>query len=315
MFEILNTTSTLFVTIFLGGICGLIGLFKPGQDRILINYVFYVALPLNLFLSCYKHANLEIFQLPYLASYFISTVFIITITYILSIKNRLSSASGIVNTLSTTQIDGAYFTIPLFEVVFHSPSSALPLMFIQNVVFFTLTLIWLQLSIENKSEDHSYLKFFMSRAFHVFSKNPIILSSVLGLACGFLQLPITKTLEYNVKFIGSTSSAVALFSLGLTCAFHLKSLSDKRQIIQLTVLSLLKLLIFPAFAFAIGIFCFHLPHNLLLALVLLTASPAATHNYIIANKYNCDTETATFNVVITTILSFFTINLWLYLIQ
>ena len=313
MLAVLNTTSTLFFTIFLGLLCGVFGLFKRGNDRILINYVFYIALPLNLFLSCY-HATWQIFNLPYLLSYCLSMIIIIGITYLLSSKLIMTTpAASVINTLSTSQVDGAYFTVPLFVIIFHSASLAVPLMLLQNVVFFTLGLIWLQLSIEERTKEHSYFKFIVTRVYHVLSRNPIILASLLGLIAAHFKIPLPQVLLHSAKFIGETSSAVALFSLGLTCAFYLRSLANRQQFIQLLILSLLKLLIFPAIAMTIGLLL-KLPHDLLMALVLLTASPAATHTYIIANKYNCDAEVATFNVVITTILSFLTINLWLYFV-
>ena len=314
MLEVLNTTSTLFVTIFLGLICGVIGLFKRGEDHVLINYVFYIALPLSLFLHC-AHTTWDIFNVPYISSYCLSMLITIILTYLISKKLKSTAPGRIIDTLSTSQIDGAYFTVPLFVVIFHSASLAVPLMLIQNVIFFTLSLIWLQLSIEAKSDGHSYIRFIFVRIYHVFSRNPIIMASVAGLVCAHFKLELPKTLESNIKFIGNTSSAVALFSLGLTCSFYMKSLQNRHQLIHICILSVLKLLIFPAIAALIGTFCFSLSHNLLLALVLLVASPAATHTYIIANKYNCDTDIATFNVVMTTILSFFTINLWLFFLR
>ena len=59
---------------------------------------------------------------------------------------------------------------------------------------------------------------------------------------------------------------------------------------------------------------FGLQGNLLLALVLLCATPTATHNYIIANQYDLSEQvnTQTFAVVLTTMLSFLTINIWIY---
>lgn len=313
MLAILNTTSTLFITILLGIIVGNLGLFKRGDDQLLINYVFYIALPLNLFLSCY-HAKLEIFNGAYLASYSLAMIVILSITWLISrYIFKFQPIERHVTGLSTTQVDGAYFTIPLFNLLFKSSALAIPLMMIQNIVFFTLGLILIQINAEQKQAEQKYFMFALSRISKVFLHNPIISFSLLGIALNLLNIGLYTPITHTMKFIGDTSSAVALFSLGLTCSFHLKDIKKASNLIKLSILTIIKLLLFPAVAWLIGYWC-GLNHQLLLALVLLAASPAATHTYIIANKYQVDTSISTFNVVITTILSFITINLWIYLL-
>jgi predicted permease len=311
MLAIFNTTSILFITILLGFVAGISGLFKRGDDQVLINYVFYIALPLNLFLACY-HTKWQIFDPSYLSSYSLAMLVTIAGTYFISRKFLHDNVNtSQINTLATSQVDGAYFTMPLFLLIFKSTALAVPLMLIQNLVFFTASLLLLQLCSEQSKPAGNYLSFISQRSWQVLIHNPIISLSLLGLAFNFIQLPLPNMLTNNVKFIGSTASAVALFSLGMTCAFYLSGLKQLKQIIPLASLSLIKLLLFPLCAWLIGR-SFNLSHELMLALVLLCASPAATHTYIIANKYESDAQVATFNVVITTLLSFVTINLWLY---
>lgn len=316
MFEIINTTALLFITILLGFACGKMGLFKNGQDRTLIDYVFYIALPLNLFLSCY-HSSWRIFNLPYLLSYSIAMILMITLSYILSQKLlKPGKSASIVNSLSASQVDGAYFTIPLFLLVFKSDSLAIPLMLIQNTIFLTISLLVLQMSCKNKSspQEKNNFYFIFRQIIHVIIHNPIISLSLLGLIASMLPIIIPTTILHTAEFIGDSASSVALFSLGLTCSFYLKGFRQKAQIYPLFCLSFLKLLLLPFISLIIGK-ALHLDHDLLLALVLLTASPAATHTYIISKKYDIDVDIATFNVVLTTMLSFLSINLWLYWIS
>lgn len=311
MLAILNTTSILFVAILLGFLAGISGLFKRGNDQVLINYVFYIALPLNLFLACY-HTKWQIFDPSYLLSYTLAMLVTIAGTYFISRKFlRVPVNASQINTLATSQVDGAYFTMPLFMLIFKSTALAVPLMLIQNILFFTGSLLLLQLCNEQNQRTENYLSFIFKRIWHVLLHNPLISLSLLGLILNFIHFPVPKLVISNAQFLASTASAVALFSLGMTCAFHINGLKQLKQIIPLTILSFIKLLVFPFCAWLIAL-SFHLPHELILALVLLCASPAATHTYIIANKYESDAQVATFNVVITTLLSFVTINLWLY---
>lgn len=313
MLAILNTTATLFIAIFIGMIVGKLGLFKKGDDQKLINYVFYIALPLNLFLAC-LHAKLAIFNPAYLSSYSLSMIVILVITWLIGkYLFKFTPIERQVSALSTTQVDGAYFTMPLFNLLFKSTALAVPLMFIQNVVFFTLGLILIQFHFEKNKPKQNHLIFALKRTGKVFIHNPVISFAVLGLVFNLLHLKPYTPISNTMKFIGDTSSAVALFSLGLTCSFYLAELKNIANLIKLTTIAVIKLLIFPLIAWLIGRACGLTP-ELLLALVLLSASPAATHTYIIANKYQVDTSLSTFNVVITTILSFITINVWIYLL-
>lgn len=311
MISILNTTSTLFITILLGILCGKFKIFKPGHDRILINYVFYIALPLNLFLACY-HATSHVFNDLYLLTYVTSMLLSITISYFISqLVFKQNNAESILTTLAATQVDGAYFTIPLFLVIFNSDSLAVSLILIQNTAFFTLSLILLQINHEKRQSTNHFLIFAIKRLLHVLFYNPIITLSLLGFAIGFLHIGIPIDIFHAIKFIGSSAPAVALFSLGLTCAFCMKNLTHKDKIYPLAMLGFIKLLFAPLISLIIGKLL-HLEHDLLLAVILLTASPAATHTYIVARKYDTDIEIATFNVALTTVLSFFSVNLWLY---
>lgn len=313
MLAVLNTTSTLFITILLGLLVGRTGIFKRGDDLLLINYVFYISLPLNLFLSC-MNAKLSIFNLNYLSSYCIATTLVLCFTwYISKLLFKLKPIECHVTGLSATQVDGAYFTMPLFNLLFKSTALAVPLILIQNVLFFTLGLILIQINSEKNTSTSNYLLFAISRIGKVLLHNPVISMSMLGIIFNVLHIKPYAPIIHSMKFIGDTSSAVALFSLGLTCSFYLKEIRQASNLIKLATMCFIKLMIYPAIALLIGYY-YGLSHELLIALVLLIGSPAATHTYIIANKYQVDTSISTFNVVITTILSFITINLWIYLL-
>ena len=316
MLEVMISTSVLFASILLGFLCGKFKLFTIGADTILIKFVFYISLPLSLFISCYK-TPLVILDYQYIIAYIISMLLIITITYLYSRKYfKLDKMSSVINTLATSQVDGAYFTIPLFMFVFSSAALAIPLQLVMNLVFFTISLLVIDLLlVKDKSKNFlSHLYFIAKRIIVVIFTNPLIFFSMLGLALGLSNVVIPHKIQDFAGFMGRASSPVALFSLGLTCAFHLEIKSILKEINGLVIVNILKLIIFPIIALSVGIIL-HLSQTTLLALVLLCASPTATHTYIIANKYKMKSMMATFSVVTTTILSVITINIWLYLLH
>ena len=311
MLATLSITSSIFITILLGMLCGWSKLFHRGHDQILIKYVFYIALPANLFLSCYK-AKWHIFNFAYLTSYILAALLIGLLSYFLSRRKfNSSSTASLINSLLSTQVGVGLFTMPLFMQVFKSTHLAMPLMLWQSVVFMTLGIFALQLNDTTTPRQRNFVSFIPVRIIKVIFTSPVIVLSLLGLTLGSLQIPLPQFASTSAKFVGDTLSAVALFSLGLSVAFNFKALRNLRQIALISCLSIIKLLLFPLIALAVG-YLFKLSTEYLLALVLFCASPTAAHTYIIAKRYNAESELATFSVVFTTILSFISINLWLY---
>ena len=242
---------------------------------------------------------------------------IIGITYYIGRKYlKLDKLSSLVNTIASSQVDGAYFAIPLFLFVFSSASFVVPLQLVMNLVFFTVSLLVIDLVLL-KDKSHSFMEhitFVVKRIVNVIFTNPLIFFSMLGLVLGLIHVPLPHKVEEFAGFIGRAASPVALFSLGLTCAFHLQIVNILKELRGLVVVNMLKLLLFPLIALGIGA-VFKLPHTTLLALVLFCGSPSATHTYIIATKYKMKSMIATFSVVTTTMLSIISINLWLYLLN
>ncbi|MCF6776984.1 AEC family transporter [Thiotrichales bacterium 19X7-9] len=317
MLSVFSTTFVLFFTIFLGMILGKTRIFNQGADQVLIRFVFYIALPMHLFLNCYQKSSLDSFDFDYTLSYVVSMILLIGLTFILSKKIiKTSTPASVLNTMAVTQIDGAYFVIPLFMLIFSSDVMVIPLMAVQNIIFFTFTILMIELTKSNNQQENSSLnnaKFVLKRIIKVITTNPIIVSSLLGFILGATKVPLEYHIVKAFEFVGNTSPAVALFSLGLSCAYGLsnvKVFKDKLPVVLF--LSTLKLILFPLIALIVGML-FGLNHQFLFALVLFTASPTATHNYIVANQYALEPEAQTFVVILTTILSFISINIWLFL--
>lgn len=320
MIKVLDATSILFLSILSGFLFGWFKIFKEGASSLLIRYVFFMALPAGLFLACYK-AKFALFNLAYLSSYISSTVAVIIIFFILSkvvLKQKLNIS--FMNTMPVSQVDGAYFTLPLITLLFGSAASIIPLMAIQNIIFFTFIIFLIELSTNNSNESVikgknkklKYIKFIGSKMLGVLFKNPIILASIAGFAFAGFAVPLDDRITKFLHYFGESSSPVALFSLGLSFSISIKHIwKMKKAQFEVGLLTFGKLIVYPLLAWLASTL-FEVPHELKIPLILMCASPAATHNFIIANQYKLNDETQTNVIVISTILSFATINLLIY---
>lgn len=313
MLEIIAATSVSFLAILLGFAFGKSTLFPANASTTLISYVFYLALPASLFLNCYL-APFSLFNWHYLSAYGTCTVLICLITFLWSfhlLKTNLATA--LINMMAVSQVDGAYFAIPVFLLIFGSSATAIPLIAIQNILFFTLIILLIELFARPFNAPFKQIVF--SRIKKTFLTNPIILSSLLGFFLNFLQIPLPNKLHEYLNFFGTSASPVALFALGLSLPASLSALIRSHDnMMEMILLSMSKLLFYPMLAWMMGLL-FRVPHTLLSPLVLLCAAPAATHNFIIATKYELNSQMQTNVIVISTLLGFFTINLFLYLLS
>ena len=320
MIKVLDATSILFLSILSGFLFGWFKVFKEGTSSVLIRYVFFMALPAGLFLACYK-AKFSLFNLPYLFSYIGATITVIIVFFLISkfiLKQKLNIA--FMNTMPVSQVDGAYFTIPLITILFGSAASIIPLMAIQNIIFFTFIIFLIELSANNNNESKSksknkksnYIKFIFMKMIGVLFKNPIILASIAGFGFAGFEIPLNDNITHFLHYFGESSSPVALFSLGLSFSVSIKHvLKMKKAQFEVGILTFGKLIVYPLLAWFMSSLL-SVPHELRVPLILMCASPAATHNFIIANQYKLNDEIQTNVIVISTILSFATINLLIY---
>ena len=178
-----------------------------------------MALPAGLFLACYR-AKFSLFNLPYLSSYIAATIAVILIFFIISkyiLKQKLNIS--FMNAMPVSQVDGAYFTIPLITLLFGSAATIIPLMAIQNIIFFTFIIFLIELSTNNnnehkpkgKNKKNSYIKFIFLKMIGVLFKNPIILASIAGFAFAGFEIPLHDNVTHFLHYFGESSSPVALF--------------------------------------------------------------------------------------------------------
>ncbi len=218
--------------------------------------------------------------------------------------------------MSVTQSDGAYFAIPLLLLLTGSATAAIPLLFIQNIVFFTIFVSCIEYFYPHSNSETipSIIKFKK-----IFLKNPIIISSFSGFILSYLHIKIPSSALHFIHFFAQSASPVALFSLGLSFCISLPALLNwkaisKNEKYSLIIFTLGKSLLLPAAALAAG-WAWGLSKEQLLPLVVVTACPAATHNYIVAHQYKLNESLQTNLTVLTTILSFFSIILFLNLLH
>ncbi len=162
-------------------------------------------------------------------------------------------------------------------------------------------------------------------------RNPVILASALGVIASATRFHAPVVLQATLTLLGAAAVPTALVALGASL-YHGRSAATPREgdtpadtegdiradtappggpkrlaVIEISVITVLKLVVQPAIAFAVGAFALRLPHPQLLAVVICAGLPTAQNAFVYAQYYRTAQTLAGRAILITTTLSMATL--------
>lgn len=148
---------------------------------------------------------------------------------------------------------------------------------------------------------------------HVLKKimtNPIIDGGIAAMIVMALGITLPEPIHNTVTTLSDCTSPIAMILLG--AALNLNGFSSDRK--RIFICTFGKLVFFPAFCIA-GAVMLGLRGVPLVAVTLMVSAPDALASFAMASSMGGNGKLAGELVVITTILSCFTISLWLFLLK
>ncbi len=133
-------------------------------------------------------------------------------------------------------------------------------------------------------------------------KNPLIIACVIGSIFGYFHWELPNSIDNTVKMIGDIATPLALIVMGGQFKFR----SLHKNIKMVISASVLRLIIIPALAIATFVYLGFRGVELC-ALFCLFATPTAVASYIMSENMGCDGQLSGQIIVLTTIISSFTI--------
>ncbi len=156
------------------------------------------------------------------------------------------------------------------------------------------------------SRDHA-----LGKQFKDFIKNPMVIEAIIGVGVSFIPKGWVgfDLVQHTLAMLGATASPVALFALG---GFLYKKFL-KRSVGLVVGVSAVKVIVFPLLimgAGAIGIGMFWDP-----VLVIIAAMPAAVTTFVIAQRFDLNQTLVCNALLVSTVLSFVTIPVFMALLS
>lgn len=141
-------------------------------------------------------------------------------------------------------------------------------------------------------------------------KNTLVIGSLLGLGFSVLRISIPGAVMSALISMGKAGTVLALVTLGIS--FNFSALRENwRQVMRLSVL---RLVIIPAFTVGAGLL-FGFRGNDLAVVMLVSAAPMASTAFSMARMYDSDYELTGQVVVATSFFCSLTLFVWIFLLK
>jgi len=300
----LNVVLPLVVLIFLGIFLRQMKVFDEDFIKKFNSFIFKVLLPILQFNNIYTGKVWERINLSYtlfavlLVLGTIGILFIIVPKYEKDIKNRGVLIQGLYR--SNFVILG----LPLCTNIFGEEGAAVATSLIAIIIplYNFSAVIILDLFTDNR---HNYRETLVSILL-----NPLIVASFLGFIAIFFNIELPSALGKSIEDIAKTATPMALIALG----GEIKINNIWKNIKYLVMVCAGKLFIIPALTVLISV-AFGYRGAELCALFSMMAPSTSVSSYAMAKQYNCNYELAGQIVFITTIVSPFSIFLFVFTLK
>lgn len=300
---VLVNTLPIFIIIAFGYGLSRYHFFAPGMSSMLTRLIFYIVMPVTLFIDLAQLPIHQILNWQYMGAYLVTSLCLIAVTiWISRVVFHESLPHLIINAMAATHANTAYLALPLFMLLLHTVAPVASIIVVQSLFNF-LIVLGLELSTQQRVEQ-SHIK----TALSVLWKTPLLIGIFLGLLVSALGLKLPTVIDATFGIVKQSAAFLALLALGLSIG-DTKASFDAKEKGETLVLIGFKSLLHPCLAFMIGHFVFHLSPYWLMCLTLMAAMPAAKNLFVFSQRYGLAVYRANVIVLSTTLISVITINL------
>lgn len=268
-------------------------------------FVFKIPLPFLLFSDLASVDFSRVWNIKFIVFCFVVTLISITISTLISCLWRDKSIRGEFIQASYRS-SAALLGIAFIQNIYGNAGMA-PVMIIGSVPLYNvMAVIVLSFLPGQNGIDRAVLK----KTFKGIVTNPIILGIVAGLLWSAIGLPFAGIPAKAVTSIGNMATPMGLMAMGAT--FDLKKASAKAK--PAFAATFIKLVGFVAVFLPIAV-AFGFRDSELIAILVMLGSATTVSCFVMARNMGHEGVISSTTIMLTTLLSAFTLTLWLYIIK
>jgi len=286
---------TLGAIIALGFLLAQLGVLRADSQLLLSRLVFFVATPALLFQTLSRAPVSQIFTsgLTVAALSFVGVAGI----YALLARTLWHRPTGdtVIGALSSGYVNAANLGLPITVYVLGSASFIAPVLLMQLLVITPMAFAVLDAVVARRRPSLFVL---ISQPL----RNPITVGCFLGLLCSLAGWQVPALVAAPIALIAGMAVPGVLLAYGVSLRLGPRPIADG-SIVELAVVSGLKLALQPLLAYAVARWLFDLDGRALLAATVVAALPTAQNIFVYASRYNRSTTLARDSIFVTTAMS------------
>ena len=298
----LNATIPIFLMMLLGMLFRKLGWMDEVFAAKMNKFVFLVPLPVLLFEQLATVDFSEVWDIKFILFCFVVTAISITISTVISLlwKDRSIKGEFI---QATYRSSAALLGIAFIQNIYGTVGMA-PLMIIGSVPLYNVIAV-VVLSFF-KPGNNSFDKALVKKTLKGIVTNPIIIGIVAGFVWSALKLPMPLILHKTVSSIGATATPMGLMSMGAT--FEMKKATSKMKPTLVAVF--MKLIGFCAIFLPVAAML-GFRNEQLIAILVMLGSATTVSSFVMARNMGHEGTLSSGVIMMTTLLSAFTLTMWL----
>ncbi|CAH5457784.1 TPA: AEC family transporter [Klebsiella pneumoniae] len=311
MLSTLNVVLPVFALILVGWLARKLKILGETALTELNRFVVYLALPALLFDIIANAMWADLAQPAFISAFSIGMMVVFFLTLFVQLRRTRHLADAAIDALNAGYANTGFIGFPLV-IVFLGHEALAPTLIATILtvsVLFGIGIIIIETGLQGEVKR----RIIFTRVAKSLIKNPLLVSPAIAICIPLSGLTVPDSINVFLKLLGGAASPCALIALGLFLAGQ----SDKRtnnDNFTVTLLVVLKLLIQPALTWWFATKVFHLSPLLVHTAVLLAALPTGTGPFMLAEFYRREASTTSKCVLVSTVLSMFTLSAYLYTI-
>lgn len=303
----LNATMPIFFVMVIGWCLKKFRFLDETTTAKLNQLVFKFFLPAFLFIDLATEDFIAIWDTKMVVFCFTATLLSIGIAISLSLFSKDKAERGEI--IQASYRSGAATLGIVFMTNIYDNASMMALIIIGSVPLYNVAAAIILYVTSPENQNHSKKELWKKTAKNV-ATNPIIIGILLGMLWSGLKFPQPPMVMKTVTYLGNIASPLALIALG--ASFELPDVKEKRkETLGITAIKLFLLCsIFLPIAIRLGF-----RNEKLVAILVMLGSATTSSSFIMAKNMGHRGAISSCAVMITTLLSSFTMTMWLFLLR
>lgn len=295
MVGVLEGFGVITVVVLAGLFLGRSGVLGPAGQQVIAKLVFYAATPALLYITVAETDITMIFSTALLATGGSAVAVAATGFAITKWLRRRSLGESTISAMSVGYVNIGNLGIPIATYVLGDLSYVAPVLLFQLVILAPVSMALLDASRPEASGE-------WWKAIVIVVRNPIVIGAAVGVVASVTGFRLPEVIHEPVSMLAAIAVPGALLAFGISLkdGWSLPAPGSRRQ---LTLITVLKLLVQPVIAWAVAGPLLGFTGLDLLGIVVTSALPTAQNVYIYAMEYKQSERLARDAVFITTILS------------